>query len=79
MLASIEALVPDIVQNHKSKMTERIHELLDGEVEVDEDRIIHEVAVYADKTSIAEEVTRLYSHFDQLNHFWKKAAVLVES
>lgn len=72
MLASIEALVPDIVQNHKSKMTERIHELLDGEVEVDEDRIIHEVAVYADKTSIAEEVTRLYSHFDQLNHFLEK-------
>jgi len=72
MLGSIEALVPDIVQNHKNKMTERIHELLDGEVEVDEDRIIHEVAVYADKTSIAEEVTRLYSHFDQLNHFMEK-------
>lgn len=72
MLESIEALVPDIVQNHKNKMTERIHELLDGEVEVDEDRIVHEVAVYADKTSIAEEVTRLYSHFDQLNHFMEK-------
>ena len=72
MLKSIEGLVPEIVQNHKNKMTERIHELLDGEVEVDQDRIIHEVAVYADKTSIAEEVTRLYSHFDQLHHFLDK-------
>jgi len=72
MLDAIEAMVPEIVKNHKSKMTERIHELLDGEVEVDQDRIIHEVAVYADKTSIAEEVTRLYSHFDQLHHFLEK-------
>ncbi len=72
MLQSIEALVPEIVQNHKEKMIERIRELLDGEVEVDQDRIIHEVAVYADKTSIAEEVTRLYSHFDQLYHFLDK-------
>jgi uncharacterized protein (TIGR00255 family) len=72
MLQSIEALVPEIVQNHKEKMIERIRELLEGEVEVDQDRIIHEVAVYADKTSIAEEVTRLYSHFDQLDHFLQK-------
>lgn len=72
MLQSIEALVPEIVQNHKEKMIERIRELLEGEVEVDQDRVIHEVAVYADKTSIAEEVTRLYSHFDQLDHFLEK-------
>ncbi len=72
MLDAIEVMVPEIVQNHKNKMTERIHELLDGEVEVDQDRIIHEVAVYADKTSIAEEVTRLYSHFDQLHDFLEK-------
>lgn len=72
MLSSIEALVPEIVQGHKSKMIERIRELLDGEIEVDQDRIIHEVAVYADKTSIAEEVVRLLSHFDQLRHFLDK-------
>ncbi len=72
MLQSIEVLVPEIVQNHKEKMIERIRELLEGEIEVDQDRVIHEVAVYADKTSIAEEVTRLYSHFDQLDHFLQK-------
>jgi len=69
MLDSIEVLVPDIVQAHKTKMLDRIQELLEGEMEVDQDRVIHEVAVYADKTSIAEEVVRLYSHFDQMHTF----------
>ena len=44
----------------------RIQELLDGTVEIPEDRILVEAAIYADKCNIDEELTRLYSHMDQL-------------
>ena len=35
--------------------------------EVDENRIAQEAVIYADKTSIEEEITRLKSHIEQLN------------
>lgn len=65
-LDAIEKISPEIVETHKNKMIERIRELLDGDVEIDESRINQEIAVYADKTNITEEIVRLKSHFEQL-------------
>ncbi len=45
-----------------------MHELL-GDVSLDENRILQEVAVYADKVAVAEETVRLRSHIEQLNNF----------
>lgn len=65
-LDSIEEISPEIVETHKNKMIERIKELLDSDVEIDESRINQEIAIYADKTNITEEIVRLRSHFEQL-------------
>lgn len=66
IVKEIEKLAPDIVATHKEKMLERIKDLLDGTIEVDEQRIAMEIAVFSDKTNITEEIVRLESHFEQL-------------
>lgn len=66
IVKEIEKLAPAIVATHKEKMLERIKELLDGSIELDEQRIAMEIAVFSDKTNITEEIVRLESHFEQL-------------
>jgi uncharacterized protein (TIGR00255 family) len=66
IVKEIEKLAPDIVATHKEKMLERIKDLLNGTIEVDEQRIAMEIAVFSDKTNITEEIVRLESHFEQL-------------
>lgn len=56
---------PVVVQEYKTKLEERIKQLL-GDIPVDETRLAQEVAIFADKSSITEEIVRLYSHLDQL-------------
>ncbi len=69
---SIDALGPEIIEAYKKKMVERIRELLDEAIEIDESRILHEVAIFADKTSVTEEIVRLDSHMEQLKQIFKQ-------
>ena len=58
--ADIEKRAPMVAKEYREKLTARIEELLGGKV--DETRILTEAAVYSDKCSIDEELTRLFSH-----------------
>lgn len=60
----IEKRAPLVVEEYRTKLTERIESLL-GATEVDRARLATEVALFADKASIDEEITRLYSHTEQ--------------
>ncbi|WP_139904507.1 YicC/YloC family endoribonuclease [Clostridium thermarum] len=53
------------VTQYKAKLAERLKELLDN-VAIDENRLNMELAIYADKSSIDEEITRLKSHIEQM-------------
>lgn len=53
-----------IVEEYVSKLEKRVKEILKTDV-VDENRIAQEAVIYADKTSIEEELTRLDSHIVQ--------------
>ena len=55
---------PLVVADYREKLTQRIQDVL-GEVEIDQDKLLNEVAFFADKVDIAEELTRLKSHFEQ--------------
>lgn len=61
----IEELSEDVPKEYKKKLEERIKELTNG-MELDEERIAMEVAIFADKVAVDEEFTRLYSHIDQM-------------
>ena len=65
----IAVRAPKIEREYKEKLKARITELLDGSVEVPEDRLALEAAIFADKANITEEIVRLGSHIDQLRTF----------
>ncbi|MFV0464836.1 MAG: YicC/YloC family endoribonuclease [Lachnospiraceae bacterium] len=60
-VAFIEVRSPDIIEEYKAKLTEKVKELL-FERQLEESRIITEVAIFADKVSVDEEIVRLKSH-----------------
>ena len=61
----VEARSPEIVREHMAKVEARMKELL-STATVDEQRLLTEAALFADKTANAEETVRLRSHLDQL-------------
>lgn len=61
---------PQTVKEYENRLLDRIRQTLDGlNVSVDEQRVLTEVAVFADKVAVAEETVRLRSHFEQLSQF----------
>ncbi len=64
-VAFVEERSPQTVKEHMDKVEARMRDLLNGAA-VDEQRLLTEAAVYADKIAVAEETVRLRSHFDQL-------------
>ena len=60
----IEERSPETVKNYRERIEQKIKELL-GDNTVDEQRILTEVAIFADKVAVAEETVRLRSHIKQ--------------
>lgn len=61
-----------VVEEYRDRLKKRLSELLEGEVAVDETRLSQEVAIYADKSNITEEIVRFKSHIIQLRQNLKK-------
>lgn len=80
----MEARSVGLIDEYKKKLEERLNELGASQV-VDESRLAAELVIYADKTSICEEITRLRSHvqsfkdiMDSNGAFGKKLDFLVQ-
>ncbi len=65
IVAIIEERSPVIVEEYEKRLCARIEELV-GNDTFDRQRVLTEVAIFADKVAVAEETVRLRSHFDQL-------------
>ena len=65
MYDEIAARAPQLVEEYRERITQRIREILDG-VQPDEGRLLTEAALFADRTAIDEELVRLKSHLAQL-------------
>ena len=61
----VKRLAPGTVAEYRERLQGRIQELL-GDSRFDEQRVLTEVAVFADKVAVDEETVRLRSHFAQL-------------
>ena len=64
LVGEITARAPKIAEEHKAKLYARVKEYL-AEANPDEGRLLTEVAIFADKSNIDEELTRLRSHIEQ--------------
>ncbi len=62
-LIRIEERAPNRIQDSHTRLRERLEELL-HDTRIDEDRLIQEIAILADKLDINEECVRLRSHLD---------------
>ena len=60
-VCEIEKLEPQVVSEHQARLEEKITSLLSG-VEIDQSRLLTEVAIFADKAAVDEEMVRLRSH-----------------
>ena len=57
-----------IVESYKDKLMQKINNLIKP-IEINEDRIIQEVALMADRSDITEELIRVESHIEQFRNF----------
>ena len=64
-VAFIEERSPQIIEEYRKKLDERIRELL-GDASVDETRLLTEVTIFADKVCVDEEIVRLKSHIETM-------------
>jgi len=70
ILQTIKERSPLTVDDYKQRMKERVEEILSG-VEIDENRLLTEVGIFADKVNITEEIIRFESHLKEYSHLLK--------
>ena len=67
-LITVEERAPQVLAEYREKIVGRMRELLTNiGAEPDEGRLLQETAIFADRTSITEELVRLKSHLTQIN------------
>ena len=66
LVGFIEERSPETVRTYRERIEQKIRELLE-DAQVDEQRLLTETAIFADKVAVAEETVRLRSHSAQMN------------
>ena len=65
-LAAVGEAAPQVVLDYQERLTQRVGDLTRaGNVEIDQDQLAREVAIFADRCDVAEEVSRLTGHVEQ--------------
>lgn len=65
LVAYIEVRSPEIVAQYRTKLEEKVKELL-GDTQIEESRMATEIVLYADKICTDEEIVRLKSHISHM-------------
>jgi len=65
LVSKVEETSPQTVAAYRERLTQKLNEVL-GTAGIDENRIIAEAAIFADKVATDEETVRLRSHIEQL-------------
>ncbi|MCL2634376.1 MAG: YicC family protein [Oscillospiraceae bacterium] len=73
-VGEVEVVSPENVDKHRAKLFEKMKEIIGANV--DEQRILLEAAVFAEKTAVDEETVRLRSHIEQVRELLEKEEVV---
>ena len=68
IVGEIEERSPITVQEYRDRLYTKLSEVLQS-ANIDDQRILTEAAIFADKVAVDEETVRLRSHFDQMQKF----------
>jgi uncharacterized protein (TIGR00255 family) len=72
-LGAVRGLLPTVVSDYRQRLLDRVRQAVaDAGVVLSAESIIREVALFADRTDVSEEVTRLTSHLDQFAELVRK-------
>ncbi len=74
-VAFIEERSPQTVKEYREKIEQKIKELV-GDVQIDEQRLLTETAIFADKIAVAEETVRLRSHIKEMLDLFEKGGAI---
>jgi uncharacterized protein (TIGR00255 family) len=69
----IAARVPMVPEAYRGQLMRRLREA-GLELDLEDDRVLREIALFADRCDISEELTRLRSHLEQFSHLLKSEA-----
>lgn len=64
MLAQIESIAPGVAESYRERLFAKLTELM-KDTNIDQQRVLTEAAIFAEKTAIDEETVRLHSHIAQ--------------
>ena len=65
--AKVQTRAPKVLARYRKQLLERVRQAGIEGVEADDERLLKEVVLFADRSDISEELTRLQSHFDQFD------------
>ena len=68
IVGEIEERSPVTVQEYRDRLYNKLRDVLQSN-DIDDQRILTEAAIFADKVAVDEETVRLRSHFDQMKQF----------
>jgi uncharacterized protein YicC (UPF0701 family) len=72
-LDAVRAILPTIAAEYRRRLLERVRiALSDAGVAIQPEQLIREVALFADRTDVSEEITRLSAHLDQFAELVRK-------
>lgn len=74
-VAFVEERSPQTVAEYRAKLEQKIRELI-GDTSVDEQRLLTETAIFADKIAVAEETVRLRSHIGQVRALFETGGAI---
>lgn len=74
LVSEVEVRAPLVVEGYRAKLEAKMKKILEN-TEVDESRLLTEAALFADKSNIDEELTRLHSHISQFREICKEELV----
>ena len=65
-LDTIEARLPDLADEYRQRLLERINRTLQGhDIQLEAGDVIREISLYAERSDVSEEIVRLRSHLEQ--------------
>lgn len=68
-VATAEPIVPAAIADYRERLSQRLREAV---ATLDEDRIRQEVTLFAQRADVAEEITRLQTHLDEIERILEK-------
>lgn len=79
-LDEVVQLVPGVVANHRQRLLQRVNEFLEGQARAMEDQdVLREVALFADRVDITEELQRTRTHIHKLRQFLQEGGQIGRS